>query len=192
MVLAREDVDVTLVTRDPRRDRRDATIHPAVRVMFVPYRTFPLAGRRGTTVLDRSTAYPLFGLKAGGVVLELAKAKQIDIVHGFGARRCRRHPGHARSASRPARRNDSPGCSRDVRAVSNVSAGGPPRYHSPGSEHCVSALRSQGGRCRPRAGEGEADRHRSWFWRAKMSTSPWSRAIRVATGATQRFTRLFA
>jgi glycogen(starch) synthase len=32
---------------------------------FVPYRSFPFAGRRGTTVIDRSTAYPIFGLRAG-------------------------------------------------------------------------------------------------------------------------------
>lgn len=83
--LARESVAVTLITRTPSAERRGLTIHPDVRTMFVPYRTFPLAGRRGTTVIDRSTAYPLFGVRAGGVALELARAKQIDVVHGFGA-----------------------------------------------------------------------------------------------------------
>ena len=33
-------------------------------VEIVPYVTFPFAGRRGTTVIDRSTAYPLFGERA--------------------------------------------------------------------------------------------------------------------------------
>jgi glycosyltransferase involved in cell wall biosynthesis len=53
--------------------------------MYVPYRTFPLAGRRGTTVIDRSTAYPFFGLRAGRVALDLVRAGDVDIVHGFGA-----------------------------------------------------------------------------------------------------------
>lgn len=83
--LAREDVDVTLVTKDPGPRQIDDPIHPRVRTLFVPYRTFPLAGRRWTTVIDRSTAYPLFGWKAGGVALELVRARQVDIVHGFGA-----------------------------------------------------------------------------------------------------------
>ena len=96
--LAREGVDVTLVTRNPPRDRAGEALLAGVRTIFVPYRTFPLAGRRGTTVLDRSTAYPLFGLRAGKVAIELARAKQIDIVHGFGASvlgyaRRRRHAG---------------------------------------------------------------------------------------------------
>jgi glycogen synthase len=83
--LAHEGVDVTLITRKPSPGQRGTPIHPDVRTVFVPYRTFPLAGRRGTTVIDRSTAYPLFGLRAGGVAVELARAKQVDIVHGFGA-----------------------------------------------------------------------------------------------------------
>jgi len=83
--LAREGVDVTLITRNPSADRRRDVLDAGVRTVFVPYRTFPLAGRRGTTVVDRSTAYPLFGLKAGRAALELARAKQIDVVHGFGA-----------------------------------------------------------------------------------------------------------
>ena len=67
---------VTVITRPPL-PARPATIHPAtpgreqsagrppVTYQYVPYRTFPFAGRRGTTVIDRSTAYPLFGLRAG-------------------------------------------------------------------------------------------------------------------------------
>lgn len=83
--LADHGVEVTLVTRDPVPNRPEATIHPDVRVRFVPYRTFPMAGRRGTTVLDRITAYPLFGLRAGHAAWKLAAAGQIDVVHGFGA-----------------------------------------------------------------------------------------------------------
>lgn len=83
--LARHAVDVTLITRDPLPDRFGEEIHPDVRVTFVPYRTFPLAGRRGTTVVDRSTAYLLFGQRAGRAAWTLAAARQIDLVHGFGA-----------------------------------------------------------------------------------------------------------
>ncbi len=43
------------------------------------------AGRRGTTVIDRSTAYPLFGLRAGRLAWELVRDGKIDIVHGLGA-----------------------------------------------------------------------------------------------------------
>ncbi len=68
-----------------RQDHRATVIHPRVRVEVVPYRTFPLAGRRGTTVLDRSTAYPLFGLRAGRRALELVTSGNADIVHGLGA-----------------------------------------------------------------------------------------------------------
>ena len=83
--LAREDVEVTLVTKTPAHGQPEDVGHPGVRTRFVPYRTFPLAGRRGTTILDRDTAYPLFGLRAGAVAVDLARAKQVDIVHGFGA-----------------------------------------------------------------------------------------------------------
>jgi glycosyltransferase involved in cell wall biosynthesis len=95
--LARSGVEVTLITRSPtgveRRsppDRDDDgtaghAIDPRIAMRFVPYRTFPFAGRRGTTVLDRSTAYPLFGERAGRVAWELAEQGAIDLVHGFGA-----------------------------------------------------------------------------------------------------------
>jgi glycogen synthase len=82
--LAAHDVRVTLITRSPHGghvDEIDSRIMP----VLVPYRTFPFAGRRGTTVIDRSTAYPLFGMRAGGVALQLARDGQIDLVHGFGA-----------------------------------------------------------------------------------------------------------
>ncbi len=36
-------------------------------------------------MIDRSTAYPLFGLRAGGVASNLVRGQKIDIVHGLGA-----------------------------------------------------------------------------------------------------------
>jgi glycosyltransferase involved in cell wall biosynthesis len=52
---------------------------------FVPYVTFPFAGRRGTTILDRSTAYPLFGERLGREAARLTAAGDIDLVYGLGA-----------------------------------------------------------------------------------------------------------
>jgi glycogen(starch) synthase len=83
--LVREGVHVTLITRTPRAHRDPAVVHPEISMTFVPYRTFPLAGRRGTTVIDRSTAYPRFGRRAGAVAADLVQRGEIDIVHGFGA-----------------------------------------------------------------------------------------------------------
>jgi glycosyltransferase involved in cell wall biosynthesis len=83
--LVREGLQVTLITRNPSRDHSNAGPDPGIRLMFVPYRTFPLANRRGTTILDRSTAYPIFGLRAGSLALDLVRTNQLDIVHGFGA-----------------------------------------------------------------------------------------------------------
>jgi glycosyltransferase involved in cell wall biosynthesis len=87
--LADRGIGVTLVTPPPADERgagaAAAAIHPAIDVQFVPYHTFPLAGRRGTTVLDRSTAYPLWGIRAGRRAAELVAASRADIVHGFGA-----------------------------------------------------------------------------------------------------------
>jgi glycosyltransferase involved in cell wall biosynthesis len=75
---------VTLVTRPPLgSDHRVAEL-PAEHV-WVPYLTFPFAGRRGTTILDRDTAYPLFGWRAGRVALDLVQRGQVDVVHGLGA-----------------------------------------------------------------------------------------------------------
>jgi len=51
----------------------------------VPYVTFPGAGRRGTTVIDRATAYPVFGWRAGRVAAEMAGAGEVDLVHALGA-----------------------------------------------------------------------------------------------------------
>jgi glycogen(starch) synthase len=85
--LLERDVEVTLVTQPPSSEEpvSAASIHPAIHAEFVPYHTFPYAGRRGTTVIDRSTAYPLFGLRAGRRALELVRAGKADIVHGLGA-----------------------------------------------------------------------------------------------------------
>lgn len=82
--LSRSGVEVTLITRPPANAGASLT-EPGVTVQYVPYRTFPLAGRRGTTVLDRSTAYPVFGERAGRLAWSLVKDGGIDIVHGFGA-----------------------------------------------------------------------------------------------------------
>jgi glycogen synthase len=86
--LASRGVAVTLIT-PPGRVRHEAAADPFasphISVRHVPYVTFPLANRRGTTILDRSTAYPAFGLRAGRLALSLVRQGQIDIVHGFGA-----------------------------------------------------------------------------------------------------------
>ena len=87
-------VIVTLIAPPPRADSPEpgtgqevlaALRHEHLIVRSVPYRTFPFAGRRGTTVLDRSTAYPVFGLRAGRLAAGLARAHEVDIVHGMGA-----------------------------------------------------------------------------------------------------------
>lgn len=83
--LAGAGVDVTLITRTPAGNPDAGEIDPRVSMRFIPYRTFPFAGRRGTTVLDRSTAYPLFGERAGRAAWDLAERGAIDLVHGFGA-----------------------------------------------------------------------------------------------------------
>lgn len=81
--LARLGVAVSVITPPPR----DPTAARALPATFhhVPYRSFPLANRRGTTILDRDTAYPLFGWRAGRVAHDLVTRGAIDIVHGFGA-----------------------------------------------------------------------------------------------------------
>ena len=85
--LIEREVTVTLITPPPPDSRNaDASaIHPNVHVEYVPYHTFPLAGRRGTTVIDRSTAYPIFGVRAGRRALDLVRSGRADIVHGLGA-----------------------------------------------------------------------------------------------------------
>jgi glycogen(starch) synthase len=89
-LLAR-DVQITLVTPPAAADRpADASAeavfrHPNFTMRPVPYTTFPFANRRGTTILDRSTAYPLFGFRAGRLVARMVSAGDIDVVHGLGA-----------------------------------------------------------------------------------------------------------
>lgn len=92
--LMSRDVCVTLVTppgdvRGPapgtRFDARAAFDDPRFVRRTVRYVTFPLAGRRGTTVLDRITAYPLFGRRAGRLVAAMVARGEIDIVYGLGA-----------------------------------------------------------------------------------------------------------
>jgi glycogen(starch) synthase len=83
--LADAGVETTLITRTPTTNHEADAIHPQIALRTVPYRTFPLAGRRGTTVIDRSTAYPLFGLRAGRLAWELVRDGKIDVVHGLGA-----------------------------------------------------------------------------------------------------------
>jgi glycogen synthase len=97
--LAARGVEVTLITRPalpgcatggdpfPPVLTSGAAVDPAarVRVVTVPYVTFPGAGRRGTTVVDRSTAYPLFGWRAGRVAVRLVRQGKIDLVHALGA-----------------------------------------------------------------------------------------------------------
>lgn len=82
--LASAGAHITLITRTPPRGA-PAWHEPGVVVKTVPYRTFPFAGRRGTTIIDRSTAYPLFGERAGQLAAALVRDGLVDIVHGFGA-----------------------------------------------------------------------------------------------------------
>lgn len=100
--LAAHDVDVSLITRPPARPADaawmpDGAARERVTMTFVPYRSFPFAGRRGTTLLDRVTAYPVFGMRAGGAAWRLVQAGRVDLVHGFGASVLgyARHRGHA-------------------------------------------------------------------------------------------------
>jgi glycogen synthase len=111
--LLNRDIDVTLITRTPAgrtatapragrpRSGRAGDVSRsetwtgslahevfgdrAPRLRLVPYRTFPFAGRRGTTVIDRSTAYLLFGYRAGRLAARLAVGGEVDLVHGLGA-----------------------------------------------------------------------------------------------------------
>src|SRR5262249_58217040 len=84
--LADRDVGVTLITPPPSNEADEPIaadlIHPALTTEFIPYHTFPLANRRGTTVLDRSTAYPLWGLRAGRRAADLVRAGRAEILHG--------------------------------------------------------------------------------------------------------------
>lgn len=88
--LAHRDVQVTLITAPVPQvaaspATRDPFGSPRISIQHVPYLTFPFANRRGTTVIDRSTAYLLFGERAGAAAARLVAAGEVDIVHGFGA-----------------------------------------------------------------------------------------------------------
>lgn len=83
--LAAEGIQTTVITRTPSGAVDTDAIGRGVRLQFVPYRTFPFAGRQGTTVIDRSTAYPLFGMRAGAAAAALVDRGEANIVHGFGA-----------------------------------------------------------------------------------------------------------
>ncbi len=84
--LTRRDVQVTLIVPPPHGGAawNDAAAAP-VALELVPYVTFPYANRRGTTILDRDTAYPIFGWRAGRRARRLVDAGRIDIVHALGA-----------------------------------------------------------------------------------------------------------
>jgi glycosyltransferase involved in cell wall biosynthesis len=93
--LARRGVALTLITRPATSAGTlgaGGDVSPlfgarsgSVRIATVPYVTFPGAGRRGTTVIDRATAYPVFGWRAGRVAAELVRRGEIDLVHALGA-----------------------------------------------------------------------------------------------------------
>ncbi|HXT69577.1 MAG TPA: glycosyltransferase family 4 protein [Vicinamibacterales bacterium] len=87
--LAASDVEVTLIVPPPSRVFRqtgvDPFASPRIHLTHVNYVTFGFANRRGTTILDRSTAYLVYGERAGRLAGALARNGGADIVHGFGA-----------------------------------------------------------------------------------------------------------
>ena len=80
---------MTLIVPPPgpmrRKSGEDPFASPRIHLRHVRYLTFPLANRRGTTVLDRSSSYLLYGMRAGRFAVSLARQGQIDLIHGFGA-----------------------------------------------------------------------------------------------------------
>ena len=83
-------VDVTLIVPPAspvvvRESPVDPFASPRIHIRHVPYLTFPLANRRGTTVLDRSTSYVLYGWRAGRLALTLAREGTVDVIHSHGA-----------------------------------------------------------------------------------------------------------
>ncbi len=87
--LAQSGVDVTLIVPPPSRVLRqtgtDPFSSPRIHLAHVNYITFPFANRRGTTILDRSTAYLAYGERAGRLAGAIARNGGAHIVHGFGA-----------------------------------------------------------------------------------------------------------
>jgi len=94
--LARRGVTITLITKPATTPGTlgadgdvsalfDAGTPGRIALRTVPYVTFPGAGRRGTTVIDRATAYPLFGWRAGRMAADMVRAGTIDLVHALGA-----------------------------------------------------------------------------------------------------------
>jgi glycosyltransferase involved in cell wall biosynthesis len=86
--LALRGVAVTLIVPPAavqRGSQADPFASPLIGVRHVGYLTFPLANRRGTTILDRSTAYLVYGWRAGRLALALARAGEVDVIHGYGA-----------------------------------------------------------------------------------------------------------
>ena len=93
--LARRGLSVTLITKPattPGTLGAADDVSPLfaaapgrVVLRTVPYVTFPGAGRRGTTVIDRATAYPVFGWRAGRLAAEMVRDGEIDLVHALGA-----------------------------------------------------------------------------------------------------------
>jgi len=95
--LARRGLTITLITQPPTAaglvdpgagadvSRLFGADDGRVELITVPYVTFPGAGRRGTTVIDRATAYPVFGWRAGRVAVKLARRGRADLVHALGA-----------------------------------------------------------------------------------------------------------
>ena len=85
--LAERGVDVTLVVPPPRVNHGGADPFggPHMTLRHVSYLTFPFANRRGTTILDRSSAYLLYGERAGRMAATLVTEGRVHLVHGFGA-----------------------------------------------------------------------------------------------------------
>jgi glycosyltransferase involved in cell wall biosynthesis len=86
--LSARGAHVTLIVPPAGHGQRhtdDPFASPRVRIRHVSYVTFPFANRRGTTVLDRSTAYLLYGFRAGRLAGRMAATGEVDVVHSFGA-----------------------------------------------------------------------------------------------------------
>src|SRR6185369_743039 len=83
--LIARDIHVTLITKPAINDATMGVAADRFRFIPVPYITFPGAGRRGTTVADRVTAYPFFGWRAGRVAAKLAYCGEVDLVYALGA-----------------------------------------------------------------------------------------------------------